>query len=399
MLGRGVSDLGVARARDQFMDASFRRESSLQNTAQTMKDLLSQVESAFGEPSDTGLGASLDGLFNSFSDLASDPSSPVNRGLVVQAANRMVTQFHRLDGEVSQAVQDAGVRLTAGVDEVNTIADQIANLNTAILGSGAANTAPDLQDQRDLLIDRLSALGAVRATPRSDGTVSIMFGNTLLVDAGQAQALTAQPQVGGGYTIVNPAGTVVDPQAGSLHALLDLTGTTLPGIRAQLDSLASGMVTEVNAIHRTGYTATGATGVDFFDPARLTAGGISLSAAVSASSSAIAAGATAAPGDAAVAQQIAALATAPAVSLGGVSLRDFYTNLTAAVGSAVSDADVTAAAHQALVERADAQRSSVSGVSVDEEMVNLIGQQQAYQAAARLINTANQMMDDLMRTV
>jgi flagellar hook-associated protein 1 FlgK len=399
LMGRGVTDQGVVRTRDRFLDAAFRHESSLLGTARTLRDLMSQVEAAFAEPSDSGLGSALDGLFHAFSDLAADPASPVNRGLVAQAANRLVAQFHRLDAQISQATQDAGSRLTAEVDEVNSIADQVATLNANILAAGPNHRAPDLEDQRDLLLDRLSALGAVRVTPRADGSVGVMFGDTLLVDGGLAQRLGTQAQAGGGYLITTALGNPVDPQAGSLRALLDLTTTTLPGVRAQLDTLAAAMVTEVNTIHRTGYAATGGTGVDFFDPAGLTAGSISLSAAVAASPSAIAAGATAAPGDARVAQLLALVGTAAAGSLGGKSLRDFYTDLSAAVGTAVQDADVTASAHLALVERAEMQRSSVSGVSIDEEMVNLIGQQQVYQAAARLIRTAEEMLAELMRIV
>jgi flagellar hook-associated protein 1 FlgK len=42
------------------------------------------------------------------------------------------------------------------------------------------------------------------------------------------------------------------------------------------------------------------------------------------------------------------------------------------------------------------QRETVSGVSIDEEMSNLIKFQYAYQAAARLINTADTLMSALM---
>jgi len=399
LLGRGVTDQGVVRIRDRFLDAAFRRESSLLGTSGTLRDLMAQVEAAFAEPSDQGLGAALDGLFHAFGDLAADPTSPVTRGQVVQAANRLATQLHGLDAQISQAAQDAGARLTAEVDEINSIGDQVATLNARILAAGPTHSAPDLEDQRDLLLDRVSALGAVRVMPRDDGTMGVMFGDTLLVDGGLAQRLAVQPQGGGGYQIVTSVGNPVDPQAGSLRALLDLTATTLPGIRAQLDALAAALVGEVNTIHRAGYTGTGATGVDFFDPAGLTAGSIRLSAAVLASPSAIAAGATAAPGDARVAQQLAVLGTTVMAGLGGASLRDFYTDLSAAVGSAVRDADMSASAHQALLERAELQRSSVSGVSIDEEMVNLIGQQQVYQAAARLISTADELLAELMRTL
>ena len=52
-----------------------------------------------------------------------------------------------------------------------------------------------------------------------------------------------------------------------------------------------------------------------------------------------------------------------------------------------------------LVDAADQRRTSVSGVSVDEEMVNLIAQQQAYGAAAKLVTAADDMIQVLLQTI
>ena len=53
----------------------------------------------------------------------------------------------------------------------------------------------------------------------------------------------------------------------------------------------------------------------------------------------------------------------------------------------------------ALTDQADQQRTAVSGVSVDEEMVNLISQQQAFGAAAKLVTIADDMMKTLLQTI
>ncbi|MGY8762286.1 MAG: flagellar basal body rod C-terminal domain-containing protein, partial [Nitrospinaceae bacterium] len=44
-------------------------------------------------------------------------------------------------------------------------------------------------------------------------------------------------------------------------------------------------------------------------------------------------------------------------------------------------------------------RESISGVSIDEEMINMIKFQQAFNAAARLIGVAEEMMDNLINRV
>lgn len=398
-IGRGVTTDGIQRARSEFYDATYRRENGLLGNSGTLASILGQVESAFGEPSDTGLAAALDNLFGAFSDLAADPSNPVVRDAVVQKAQGLISQFHRIDSELTRTAQDAAVQLNADVAQANRLAGQIATLNSRIQELGnSADYTPDLQDQRDQAIDELSALVGVRVLPRDDGTISILAGNTLLVDANRVQTLAVTGLPGGGYGVTADGG-LMDPQAGSLKALTDFTTTTLPGIRSQLDQLANALVTEVNTIHRTGTTAGGATNTDFFDPAGVSAGTIRLAPAIAASSSAIAAGTSGAPGDGSVAEALGQLAAAPVGSLGGTAMRDFYTNLTSAVGSAVNDAGNNRDIQQALVDRSALERSSVAGVSIDEEMTVLIGQQHAYAAAARLVAVADEMVQELMKLI
>jgi flagellar hook-associated protein 1 FlgK len=52
-----------------------------------------------------------------------------------------------------------------------------------------------------------------------------------------------------------------------------------------------------------------------------------------------------------------------------------------------------------VVSQAEALRKSVSGVSIDEEMTSIIAQQNAYAAAARLVNVADEMMRDVLAMV
>jgi flagellar hook-associated protein 1 FlgK len=400
-IGRGVTEAGISRARDRFFDAAFRRESGLLSGSGTLANLLSQVEAAVHEPSDVGIAATLDGMFKSFADLANDPSSGPNRELVRQAATRLIQQLHQLDAQIGAVAQDAVDRMKSEVAEVNSLASRIAALNSEILSAGGpGRSAPDLEDQRDLLVDRLSSMISVRVLQREDGTISVLAGDTMLVDAAAAQSLAVQPLATGGFRLVSAVGGgTVDPGSGSLKALVDLTTTTLPGIQLQLDKLAAAIVTEVNAIHRTGYTPAGSTGTDFFDPSGVTARTIALAPPIAASGSAIAAGGTAAPGDGSIAQRIADLAGARVGSLGGKSLREFYVEIAASVGLDVLHATQDAETQQALVDQAELQRSSVSGVSIEEEMIALIAQQQAYSAATRIITAADEMIQDLLNMI
>ncbi len=400
-LGRGVSDTGVMRMRDDFSDRLFRRQSGLLGQANTSNSFLRQVENAINEPSDTGVSAALDAFFNSFSDLANDPSSTTNRNLVVSAGSRLAAQIRRLDSDISQTGSDALGQLRSQISQVNTLTSQISGLNAQIVVSGGPDhNAPDLLDQRDALVDQLSSITAVQVVQHGDGTIGVIGNGHLLVDGGVSHPLELRPQSDGSYAIgVTGSTDTFAPGAGNFAGLLTTINTTVPRLRGQLNQFAEQIVQQVNAIHSTGYTQDGQTGVNFFDPAGITAGTITLSAAVLGSTRNIAAGASTAPGDGNVALSIATLAGTAITQLNGATLRDFYTATAARVGVDVQNSQNDVSIYQTLSDSAEAQRQSVAGVNLDEEMTNLIAQQEAYSAAARLVAAADQMVQTLLQAV
>ena len=79
------------------------------------------------------------------------------------------------------------------------------------------------------------------------------------------------------------------------------------------------------------------------------------------------------------------------------TLQEYYSSLTATVGSRTAEAQYNADFFKTLADDLDERQKEVSGVNLDEEMSNLIKYQQAYTAAAKLITTAEEMMQTLMR--
>ena len=397
-MGRGVEAEQITRQRDTFYDAAYRRDSGQLGNSSTLNNYLGQIEASLNEPSDTGLSSSLGRLFNSLSELANDPASHVGRGLVVSAGARVAQQLNSLAQQNNRIGQEAVDSLRAQVDQVNSYASQIAALNTKIVQSGGASSgSSDLMDQRDVLVDKLSQFMDVRVLTRPDGSIGVAAGNTVLVDGAQAAPL-AVAAVGAGWGIVQAGGgSPIDPQSGSLKALMDLTQTRLPAVQAELDKLAAALVTQFNLVHRAGFTPGGVTSVDFFDPAGTTASTIKLSAALTLSSDNIAASANGAPGNGDIATTLAGLATQGVASLGGNTFREHFVLTAAALGLDVNNSSQDMTSQLTLVERDDSARTAVSGVNVDEEMISLIASQQAYGAAARLVSVADQMMQEVLQ--
>ena len=97
------------------------------------------------------------------------------------------------------------------------------------------------------------------------------------------------------------------------------------------------------------------------------------------------------------ARELVALSRAPLVD--GSSVTDAYGAAIAEVGARSQSAQATGALSQRLLDAAQAARADVSGVNLDEEAARLLQHQQAYQAAAKVIQTAQSMFDSLLQTM
>lgn len=81
------------------------------------------------------------------------------------------------------------------------------------------------------------------------------------------------------------------------------------------------------------------------------------------------------------------------------SLDGFYNSLVGKVGSRVQSLQRDVQLNTLLYKQLSDMRDAISGVSLDEEMANLIKYQQAYTAAAKLIATADQMLNTLLNSL
>lgn len=78
------------------------------------------------------------------------------------------------------------------------------------------------------------------------------------------------------------------------------------------------------------------------------------------------------------------------------TLSDYYATLVARVGSDTASVKFTAAAQTAMAQDLYERQEEIKGVNLDEEMSNLIKFQSSYKAAAKLITTANEMIETLL---
>ncbi|MFH1251233.1 MAG: flagellar basal body rod C-terminal domain-containing protein, partial [bacterium] len=78
------------------------------------------------------------------------------------------------------------------------------------------------------------------------------------------------------------------------------------------------------------------------------------------------------------------------------SLEDYYHSMVGSIGIASAGISRNKSFNEVMVSKLGDIRDGISAVSLDEEMTNLIKFQQAYAAAAKLISTADEMLDTLL---
>lgn len=78
------------------------------------------------------------------------------------------------------------------------------------------------------------------------------------------------------------------------------------------------------------------------------------------------------------------------------TLQEYYNSLVGAVGADTANAKFNAMFNETLARDLNERQNEVAGVNLDEEMSNLVKFQHSYKAAAKLITTADQMMQTVL---
>src|SRR5262249_33721510 len=93
-MGTGVQVLGVEQIRDSLVNGRLQSETAAQSGADILSSGLSDIEALFNDTTNTGLMQKLTDFFNSFQQLAQDPSSLPNRQQVQVKASSLIDEFH-----------------------------------------------------------------------------------------------------------------------------------------------------------------------------------------------------------------------------------------------------------------------------------------------------------------
>lgn len=391
--GGGVTVEKIQRFNLEFFDARFRSVSSEAGNWSAQSEVLSQLEPLLAETTEDGLLPKLDQFWAGWQRLSTDPTNASLRIVLLDDAGSLANALNRRATQITQLRAEQNLVVTNQVNNINSLADQIAQLNAEISRVLSVGEQPnDLMDRRDLALDQLAELTGSVSFNQKNGEVMVSVGGHVLVVGHDTFKLRAQPSAADSSVVdvYWSDNTKMNLPGGKLKGTLEVRDTVLVNQLNGLNAFAGGLIDQVNAIHRTGFGLNNATGMDFFSGAN--ASDIAVNPLLDNASIAASSGASQA-GNSDIALQIANLKTVKGMRAGTATLNEFHNSQVAELGVITKRAAENSYQHGLVAKALGDQRESTVGVNLDEEAAEMAKAQKAYQAAARVLTAYDDLLD------
>jgi flagellar hook-associated protein 1 len=270
-IGSGVNVTGVQRAYNQAAATQLNTSQSTLSQLTSLQNYTSQIDNLFGTTAG-GLTTALQTFYSGWSAVADDPTSTSAREALLGDANALAANLNSTSSQLQGLNSDVNTRITADVNQINSIGTQISKLNTQIAQSnGLAQTPNQLLDQRDQLVSNLSQLVGVTTTSNSDGSINVYLGNgqPLVLDQNTYQLSTVPNQFNASQLEVAStasAGASISSSitSGDLGGLLGARTQAIDPALNQLGQIATAVAQSANTQQASGLDLNGQLGSALF---------------------------------------------------------------------------------------------------------------------------------------
>ena len=432
--GMGVTVSSIDRAMDQLATASRRSRGAEWGNANVLSQANARLASAMGVPGDAGaLGSRMLAFDNALRSAADNPASAPAREQVLREAGSLLGTVKSISTQTMAVRMDADAQIATQVRDVNVALKKIEAVNMEIrLRQGSGNTAA-LEDVRKQLIDEVSSLIPIKQISREGGVVALYSeGGAALID-GKASELgfTATPVITPDMTLASGAlsGLTINGrpmsigtgsgqlEGGTLAAAFNVRDVLTPEFNARIDAVALDILERFQNPTTDPSLTAGDAGLFTDTGAAFVAGNelalaqrLEINAAVDPAQggdlwrlrdgiNAVAQGP--AGDDSQLRRMVDAMAAdrTPSAATGMISLSsatELAEGITALVAAQASRAESTSAYNAGQFDILRQNELSITGVDTDYEMQQLLMIEQAYAANARVISTADQLMQTLL---
>jgi flagellar hook-associated protein 1 FlgK len=431
--GQGVQLLGITRDVDRRLLGERRVAQAGSGDRDIRAEFLQRVGKALGTAdSSSSLAARLAAFDQALVEAAGRPESQARLNGIAATAKSLLAGLAAATTDIQQARASADRRIAEEVGKLNSTLAQLHDLNVNLRSfTGAGRDVSALLDERQRLIDQISAIVPVREVPRdlnqialfTAGGAPLLEGSAAVIGFTPVHTITPEmtQALGGlsGITIngrpYDTAGSASPILGGTLGALFAVRDELAVGAQGKLDAAARDLVERFQGLDPT--LAPGAAGLfadagGAFDPLNEVglAGRLRLNAAADPAQGGalfrlrdgLGAATEGPPGDGTL---IAALHGAlsgarPLSSTGFAAGTRSFAVLTSDLLSDVAALRLSAQSEQAFSATrltALTDLEAQNGIDTDQEMQELLVIEKNYAANAKVIQAVAEMIDMLIR--
>ncbi len=182
-IGLGTTVAEVRQIRDIFLDREYRLEVSRANFYEVQYDAVTEIEDVLGEMEGVEFQFALEDLWDAINVFSLDTQNVTNRELFISEAVSFLKHAQDVYDEFYDYQVNLNTEIKAQVEKINSIAEQIAQLNLSVARAEAADleNANDLRDTRNELMDQLAEITYYTYHEDATGKVDIYINGAPLV--------------------------------------------------------------------------------------------------------------------------------------------------------------------------------------------------------------------------
>ncbi|NMB35394.1 MAG: flagellar hook-associated protein FlgK, partial [Firmicutes bacterium] len=236
--GYGVDISDIERMKSEFYGEQIRKAITAQHYWDRLGQTMDGIESIFQEPGENSINIYLNEFFDAWQEISVNPESYAARISLREQAVSLTGLVRDIYGRLDEFKHDVEKELETAVKQVNSIAEEIAELNEKITYLGAlGKKSNELLDERDLCLQKLSEFVNIRVIERANGSVEVLAGGRLLLHDDRSFPLEMKTisvgengEENGENDGSNNVGQLVASVTNSLGAELAVEGGALAGM-------------------------------------------------------------------------------------------------------------------------------------------------------------------------
>ncbi|KHK62909.1 flagellar hook-associated protein FlgK [Pseudomonas frederiksbergensis] len=270
-IGSGTTLADVRRVYNSYLEAQLKTTTSLNSDAAAYQGQITPLDSLLSD-SGTGLNGALTKFFASVQNVNAKPGDDASRQLLLSDAQALSNRFNSVASQLTAQNENINGNLSNMVDQINSLATTVAQLNKKIAEVSNSGGAPnDLLDARSETIRQLSTFTGTQVVENGSSLDIYLGSGQPLVMGNITNKLEAVPdkndpgrmgiQLNSGSSVMDLTQVLT---GGEIGGLMRYRSTVLDPAMNELGRVALVVADQMNSIQASGIDKNGAFGSNLF---------------------------------------------------------------------------------------------------------------------------------------